>query len=513
MEREGVQGIPEDLPKASRPAAWRSVPTRISLKAKGIIAFVALVGYIFASALVISDGRARLNAMVEDLERLYRHEEMLLRANITVARGLLTVNEQYFSEDLDATVQPVLLEIGAVQSTVSNLRSAFPQIGPALRDLESATEHLRDTPARSDIAHIRSALHKLVEQLEGITRLMRERKGHLIVEYRLANDGLTLKAVIMVLLGIVVFSSVTALFFRRLTWDIGKLEERAMDIVSGYRGTPLEITRGDEIGGLMQALNNMQAELRERETQLELSRQLHFHREKMAAVGSLAAAVAHEINNPIAAIAGIAQSISEMRHDHGCAYMETGCQPELILEQARRVSAITRQISEFVAPQSPEPQLLDLNALVRSTCNFISYDRRFNRIDLKTELDEQLPALYDVADHLTQVLMNLMINAADATDQLTDRRPAITVSTRVAGDRVLLQVSDNGMGMSEATKMRAFEEFFTTKPVGKGTGLGLALCKNLIEAGGGRILIDSEPGVGTTVTVELSTEIESKLAA
>jgi signal transduction histidine kinase len=263
----------------------------------------------------------------------------------------------------------------------------------------------------------------------------------------------------------------------------------------------------------MTALNQMQRELREREAQLELSRQQQFHKEKMAALGSLAAALAHEINNPIAAIAGVAQSLCDNRQSEKCADMGSSCQPELILEQARRVSSITRQIADFTAPQSTEAQLLDLNGLVRSTCNFITFDRRFGSVELRTDLDAQLPAVHAVGDHLTQVLMNLLINAADALSDVRDRRPTIVVSTMQAGARVLLKVADNGHGMDDEVRARAFDEFFTTKPAGRGSGLGLSLCRSLIEQAGGNIRIDSEPGGGTTITVELPLDQPMQLAA
>lgn len=499
---------------AAEPDALRRAkpPLRMSLRAKGIAAFFAAVAYLIVIGVVISSGSHRLLLMVEELDTLHRHEEMLVQANISVARAILTVNDTYFSDQPAGTVEAVEQAMAAAQASLQGPRMKFPELAGNIAALQTTTQHFRQAPSRADLAVIRSGLHDLVGVLDSITRQEREKKQKLLGSYRIAHDALTLEIVVLAALGVVVLGGISALFFSRLAWDIGKLEERAMDIVMGYRGAPLDLTRGDEVGGLMDALNNMQTELREREKQLELSRQQRFHQEKMAAVGSLAAALAHEINNPIAAIAGIAESIHHVRHSHHCPNQGIVCQPELILEQARRVAGITRQISEFTAPHSPDPALLDLNALVRSTCNFVSYDRRFNRIELKSELDPQLPAINSVGDHLTQVLMNLLINSADAMDGL-DREATILVSTRAHGRDVILMVVDNGTGMSAETRLRAFEEFYTTKPVGRGSGLGLALCKNLIESHGGSIRIDSEPGMGTTVTVRLPVDETAKAAA
>jgi two-component system NtrC family sensor kinase len=175
----------------------------------------------------------------------------------------------------------------------------------------------------------------------------------------------------------------------------------------------------------------------------------------------------------------------------------------LILEQTQRISAISRQIAEFTRPREPKAELLDLNALVRSTCRFIGYDRRLKGVEVVFDLDAEMPAIDAVADHLSQVLMNLMINSADALAEITDRAPTIRVATRPMDGEVVLAVTDNGHGMDAETRARAFEESFSTKPADKGRGLGLFLCQTLIERGGGRIEIESEPDRGATVSVYL----------
>jgi signal transduction histidine kinase len=251
----------------------------------------------------------------------------------------------------------------------------------------------------------------------------------------------------------------------------------------------------------MEAVNNMQSELRERERQLEIARQQRFHHEKMAAIGSLAATIAHEVNNPIAAITGVAEAIQDGRISKMCSGGH--CRPELILEQTRRISQITRQLAEMTTPYSPEPQLLDLNALLRRTCAFIRYDKRFGNIEFKLDLDVGVPAINAVADHLTQVLMNLLINAADATGDSAGSEASISVKTRLSGGEVVLVVADNGCGMDASTLARAFDEAFTTKPPGHGSGIGLFMCRSLIHAEGGRIELESTPGRGTQASVYL----------
>ena len=341
------------------------------------------------------------------------------------------------------------------------------------------------------------------QRLDQMTRQLRARRDILWERYRGVYDTISEIAVTMGLLGAIFFGAVMTLFLTRLAGDARKLAARAVDIVSGYRGPPMEVTRHDEVGDLMEAVNRMQSELRRWEQQLEIAREQRFHKEKMAAIGSLAAAVAHEINNPIAAIAGIAQSMKDAGQ-----YAPVGATgidpPELILEQAKRIATISRQIAELTAPHSPGQELLDLNALVRNTCNFIGYDNRLRHIDLVLELDSQIPAVNAIADHLTQVLMNLLINAADALDDISGRKPTICVATQSSQNEVVITVSDNGKGMDSSVLKRAFEESYTTKPPDRGRGLGLFLCKSLLEASGNRIELESKPGIGTTARIRLS---------
>jgi signal transduction histidine kinase len=308
---------------------------------------------------------------------------------------------------------------------------------------------------------------------------------------------------------VLILGGVATLFFRDLSRDIGAVRQRAGEIVRGYRGAPLEVKRGDELGELMVAVNDMEAELKSRENQLELSRQQRFHTEKMAAVGSLAAAVAHEINNPLAAIVGVAESLVNERNQGNQSMRRADREVDLILEQARRVMTITRQIGEFSLQRPLEPALIDVNALIRSTCNFISFDKRFRGITLEQDLAEGLPALLVVSDHVVQVLMNLLINAADALEGREELAPAIVVQTRRIGATVVLAVIDNGPGIAAENLDRIFETHFTTKPPGRGSGLGLSLCRSLVQQDGGEIHVESVAGQGTTVRVTLPVPAES----
>ncbi len=362
---------------------------------------------------------------------------------------------------------------------------------------------LRDDTSRGNAIDLREALLRLVGDLDVLGAEVKARRLELSAGYQKMYDSITLMSVVFGILGLVVFGALITLFFARLAADIQGLGRRTRGIVMGYRGTPGAVTRTDEVGQLMQDVNNMAAELARREAQIEISRQQHFHREKMAVVGSLAAGIAHEIGNPIAAIAGVAQAIAEEHQARLCPGTGATCRPDLILDQTKRIAAITREISNFSAQRPAEIDWLNLNELIRSTCKFMRYDRRFRDINLTLELDNQLPAVMAVGDHVVQTLMNLLTNAADAVHDIPGRTPVVMVRTRCNGDTACLEVQDNGCGMDETTRVLAFEPFFTTKPPGKGTGLGLAMSKSILEGAGGLIEIESLKNVGSTVRILL----------
>lgn len=476
----------------------------LSLRAKGGLLFALMILYMAVTGVVLTRDRHTLLDMVGRLEYVQRFEARLTQANLMLARTIVLVNDNFAAQDVSLTAPTVVVELEAVRTAVDRLENRFPRLIFLSHALGPLAEQLDAAPSRGLLGVIRGTLHEMVTELDHVTEEEQKHRGELLAAYRATNDALIQQGLLFSLVGVIGFGLIIAIFLTRLTLDIGDLKTRAFAIVKGYRGMPLEVSRRDELGSLMDSVNTIQDELRWRESQIELERQQRFHREKMAAVGSLAAAVAHEINNPITAIAGVAEAIQEQCKGTDCAHLGRDCKPDLILEQARRVSHITRQLAEFSAPRPLDPQLTDVNGLVRSTCSFVAFDRRFRGVDLATHLDADLPAVTLVADHLTQVLMNLLINAADAVENETDRR--VKVETGRREDEAFVRVSDNGAGMDPDVLARAFDEFYTTKPSGKGTGLGLAVCKSLVEASGGRIELASKPGAGTVATVWLPLE-------
>ncbi|MBF0346046.1 MAG: PAS domain S-box protein [Magnetococcales bacterium] len=243
------------------------------------------------------------------------------------------------------------------------------------------------------------------------------------------------------------------------------------------------------------------SERRRAQAELESTRQKSFQQEKMAAIGTLAAGIVHEIGNPIAAISGL---VDELLDEIDGGQPVTMVEPlSLVHQQIQRLLTITREVSAFSQPQNDDRHLLDINGLVESTLRLMRFDKRVRNLETRIDLDRSLPAIEGSEGQLRQVFINLIINAADALDSMKREDPCITVTSSQRDDWVIVQVRDNGPGMDEEVRKHVFDAFFTTKPVGKGTGLGLSLCFNIVSDHGGEIVIDSRPGEGACFTVRL----------
>jgi PAS domain S-box-containing protein len=241
----------------------------------------------------------------------------------------------------------------------------------------------------------------------------------------------------------------------------------------------------------------------------ELERQFR-QSQKMEAMGVLAAGVAHDFNNLLTAIMGFGQLL-KLRLPSDSA--ESADVAE-ILSASERAAGLTRQLLAFTRQQVLQPRVLDLNEVIHGLEKML---RRLigEDIELHTILAENLGSVTADPGQLEQVLVNLAVNARDAmsrggrlTIQTCNVDPDAT-STGAGGEaapegRVRLRVSDTGCGMSRDVMTRIFEPFFTTKEVGKGTGLGLSTVLGIVKQSGGQIEVDSEPGRGTTFTIEFT---------
>ncbi len=219
--------------------------------------------------------------------------------------------------------------------------------------------------------------------------------------------------------------------------------------------------------------------------------------EKLAAMGSLLAGVAHELNNPLAVVTG-----------HAALLL---CRPldEKDLNRARQILAagercarIVRNFLALARQQPPERQRVDLNAVVRDALELLAHSLRLSGVEVRADLEPDLPPLWADGHRLHQVVVNLVSNAEHALRQVNGER-RLRVSTRSLDRVAMLEVSDSGPGVPPELRERIFEPFFTTKPPGEGTGLGLALCAGVALEHDGSLELGGAPGKGATFTLRL----------
>ncbi|MEJ5999363.1 ATP-binding protein [Paucibacter soli] len=263
--------------------------------------------------------------------------------------------------------------------------------------------------------------------------------------------------------------------------------------------------------------------IKETNARLEEAQNQLLQSEKMASIGQLAAGVAHEINNPIGFVSSnlstlrryvesmfslldyyakldlsqqpptVSKELAALRQQVDMDFIAEDL-PQLLSESDDglvRVKKIVQDLKDFSRVDQSDWQEADINAGLESTLNVV-----MNEVKYKAEVRKhygELPAVRCLAAQLNQVFMNLIVNAAHAIAE----RGVITLTTRVDGESVCISVCDTGCGMSEETRRRIFEPFYTTKPVGQGTGLGLSLSFSIVQKHGGRIEVESTQGQGS----------------
>jgi len=278
---------------------------------------------------------------------------------------------------------------------------------------------------------------------------------------------------------------------RLVVRPVAALVEGTRRVIEGDLGGTIPVSGRHELGELAKAFNEMTRNLADTQRQLAQA-------DKLASVGRLAAGLAHEINNPLTGVLSFASLLRKrMVHD------VPACEDlDVIVRETVRCRGIIRGLLDFARPTAPARKPMDLNEVVRKSVSVVMTQLSLNQVNLSLDLASDLPTTHADANQIEQVVVNLLLNAADAIG--TEGGSIRAITRPGPGASIEFQLEDSGHGITQEDLSRIFEPFFTTKG-NQGTGLGLAVSWGIAEAHGGSLEAQSEPGQGTRFTLRLPT--------
>lgn len=322
----------------------------------------------------------------------------------------------------------------------------------------------------------------------------------------------------LLLLGVTLGLLISLAIARRMSRPLLELASSAQRVAAGDTEIILPITSQDEVGHLTTTFNQMTATLRERDQRLlGLNRQLEekvrqrtaeldekglqliqaqeelLRNEKLAAIGSLAAGVAHEINNPTAIIRGNVELLQMILADGATGREEA----DEILKQTERVSLITRNLLTFAREQTLNSEQVNLNPLLEDILSQLSHQVSMTKIQLRKDFSATLPDVEGDRERLRQVFTNILLNAVQAMNG----QGTLSLSSHADDRDVRITIKDSGPGLSDENREKIFNPFFTTKS--NGTGLGLSVSYGIVQAHSGSIEVTSSEGEGAVFQVLL----------
>jgi PAS domain S-box-containing protein len=248
----------------------------------------------------------------------------------------------------------------------------------------------------------------------------------------------------------------------------------------GYRGVGTDITAEVRASQAEEALNQARAEL--------------SHVTRVTTLGELAASIAHEVNQPLAAI--VTNADASLRWLNRERIEKARRSLERIISDADRASAVIQRTRQLSKKADPEKAHIDINDVINDAMLLVQSEAASHRVSLQLELASGLPTVFGDRVQLQQVIINLVMNGIEAMASLTNVRKLVIRSRRHKADQVVVAVTDVGAGIDPNTANKLFDAFFTTKP--NGMGMGLSICRSIIEAHEGRLWASRNSGAGTT---------------
>ena len=310
-----------------------------------------------------------------------------------------------------------------------------------------------------------------------------------------------LSDLIIVGLIIVFIAAISAVVVsRKFTAPLESLSAGVRKIAKGDFDVKVDISSRDEIGQLADSFNDMASELLERERSLKSAQLALVQSEKMAAVGTLSAGLAHEVKNPLSAVLGYAQLAKRKLSQPDVIKKHL----DIIENETRRCNEIIGNLMQFSRQEIGEFTDVTINEVVEKSVGIVDHQLGLKNVRVNMKLAADIPEIIGNANQLQQVLMNLAINAQQAMEP---DGGTVDIATYFDNDNVYISVSDTGPGISEEVVEKIFEPFFTTKAAGEGTGLGLSVTYGIIRDHKGDIRVERADSGGARFVIALPLHI------
>ncbi|MEW6262325.1 MAG: HAMP domain-containing sensor histidine kinase [Thermodesulfobacteriota bacterium] len=381
------------------------------------------------------------------------------------------------------------------ESKSEQVQRILEQYQGALTILENLLQKKGSGLEYSGLASSEESLRELGHQLLSLSKDRAK-------EERAAIDRLFLRAFYLFLVSIIPFlllGLLVALYISRLLLNPLFQMEQYMEKIAGGDFTPIPESecKSKEFFSLFQAFNRMIKELEQHQEKLLQSG-------KIAAIGTLTAGIAHELNNPINNIVLTAETLKE--DGFQLSREEVLEMIQDILSQSGRASEIVKNLLDFSRAEQPEREPVDVSQVIRYTLKLVQNQASLFGVEVKKDFPGDLPVIHGDQKALQQVFLNLFINAIQAMQE--GGTLAVRARSEDGGQWLKVEVTDTGTGIDPEVIPHIFEPFYTTKEVGRGTGLGLSVSYGIVQKHGGHIEVRSKKGEGSTFTVVLPVEKE-----
>jgi signal transduction histidine kinase len=286
------------------------------------------------------------------------------------------------------------------------------------------------------------------------------------------------------------------LIVRTISRPLQRITVAAIKVIDGEYGTEVNLRKSnDEIGLLSQSFNEMSRKMASDIEQLKQLNQQLIRTEKLAAMGTLSAGVAHEVNNPLASISSLIQMVLQKGEIDNNSKEKLN----LIQTQIQRISQVTKDMMDFARVRPAANAPVNINKIIKTCLRLAGFDKSFQKLTILKDFQEDMPEVFGDSDQLQQVFLNLFLNSRDAMP----KGGQLSIKTLHKDQRIIVEIEDTGVGIEKDDLKKIFDPFFTNKTTGKGTGLGLAVCYGIITAHDGKIEVQSQNSKGTIFTVSL----------